>query len=123
MMATIEKNNGLLYSEIIFQSLKLRSYELNNNIFVESFDNCREQGYVFTVHGKVAKHIAVCEHRNTDMIRIFVYSKCRFPSNLFENDSVEQDKCFSISKINDAVDFIINQVNDANSVESEVGDE
>ena len=38
------------------------------SINVGRFENCREQGYVFTLHvdGKQAKHYAVYEHRNSD---------------------------------------------------------
>ena len=53
------------------------------NICVGRYENCREQGYVFSIvgisHGKhVQKNYAVYEHRNSDALCVLISTKSTF---------------------------------------------
>ena len=85
---------------------KLR--EIGISLWVESFDNCREQGLVIKVSTikLPTLNIAITVHRNGDSTRIFKYTKTSFPNNLPSEDSWGDDKCFDYNKNNEVVDYI-----------------
>lgn len=82
----------------------------DNTVWVECFDNCREQGYVIKVAGKKTiqyLNIAFSENRNTDQIVIYKYRKIRAPTNLPDEHSWDDYKYFSYGKYDEATDYII----------------
>ena len=86
--------------------------EISDNCHIESFDNCREQGLVIKC-GFDSLNIAICEHRNSDSIRIWVYTKAAFPSNLMsdDDDGDAYDKSFGYNKYYEAAKFIVRLLN------------
>lgn len=69
----VEKEEGLLISEIIYNLVRdeLNYFNSNAKVLVGSFTNCRECGYTFKVSYR-GKRFTWCiyEHRNSDDIII-----------------------------------------------------
>lgn len=82
-------------------------------IFVGRFENCREQGYVFSLYYNwhFIKHYAVYEHRNSDKICV-LFSRAMTintpnANQMFgERGKYDVDKSFNYNEIVEAADFI-----------------
>ena len=82
-------------------------------IRVGRFENCREQGYVFSLYYNYhfIKHYAVYEHRNSDSICV-LFSKTMTintpnANQMFgERGKYDVDKFFKYNEIVEAADFI-----------------
>lgn len=81
------------------------------SIWIESFDNCREQGLVIKLHHikKAPKNIAIVVHRNSDETRIFEYEKTKFPTNLI-GGAVISDITFSYNKLYETAEYIFEMI-------------
>lgn len=110
----INKDAGIVYSENI---LNILQYDINvdddfisidKNIYVNCFDNCREQGYVLKmlIDFDDPLYIAIAEQQNSDNIVVYVYNKCAFPSNLPAKNNWNNVNYFEYDKIYDAVEYI-----------------
>lgn len=90
-------------------------YETNyhNHIDVGRYENCREQGYIFTLvvdDFECLKHVAVYEHRNSDSICL------KFFDGYFTNtptindipmkDKYDYDKSFNYGDVKEAYEEI-----------------
>ena len=84
---------------------------------VGRFENCREQGYVFSLwyEYKFIKHYAVYEHRNSDNICVLINDQ--YTANTPNADQMfgnrgkyDVDKTFPYNGIIDAADFIISEM-------------
>jgi hypothetical protein len=84
---------------------------------VGRFENCREQGYVFSLwyEYKFIKHYAVYEHRNSDNICVLINDQ--YTTNTPNADQMfgnrgkyDVDKTFPYNGIIDAADFIISEM-------------
>lgn len=89
----------------------------NVMVNVGRFENCREQGYVFSLwyEYKFIKHYAVYEHRNSDNICVLISDKYTTntpnPEQMFGNrGKYDVDKSFPYNGIIDAADFIISEM-------------
>lgn len=89
----------------------------NVMVNVGRFENCREQGYVFSLwyEYKFIKHYAVYEHRNSDNICVLISDK--YTTNTPNADQMfgnrgkyDVDKSFPYNGIIDAADFIISEM-------------
>lgn len=96
-------------------AVKLMVDELYNaknkcEIWIESFDNCREQGIVYKIKDFTAKdilNIAVCRDRNSDSTKVFVYKETIYPSNLMKGGYYEY-----FNNMEDAAAFIVDTIED-----------
>lgn len=110
----INKNAGIVYSENILNILQYDMnvdddfISINENIYVNCFDNCREQGYVLKmfIDFDDPLYIAIAEQRNSDDIVVYVYNKCKCPSNLPAENNWNNTNYFEYDKIYDAVEYI-----------------
>ena len=82
-------------------------------IKVGRFENCREQGYVFSLYYnyRFIKHYAVYEHRNSDSICVLfsrtVTTNTPNAVQMFgERGKYDVDKFFKYNEIVEAADFI-----------------
>lgn len=90
------------------------------NVNVGRYENCREQGYVFTLSydGKQIKHYAVYEHSNSDQICILCQTgvSMNTPNADFmfgpNRGKYDVDKSFSYNQVMEAADWIINDMKD-----------
>lgn len=89
----------------------------NVMVNVGRFENCREQGYVFSLfyEYKFIKHYAVYEHRNSDNICVLISDKYTINTpnadQMFGNrGKYDVDKTFPYNGIIDASDFIISEM-------------
>lgn len=63
-------------ANLILEDAKLDTDGFMNRIEVGRYENCREQGYVFTLNvGFTQKHFAVYEHRNSDDIIVLISNR------------------------------------------------
>lgn len=82
-------------------------------IFVGRYENCREQGYVFTLTKRFSQilHIAVYEHRNSDdiIVKSFKGSFLNTPrvEDLNMKDKYDYDKSFNVGNIVECGEYII----------------
>ena len=99
----IEKHHSLqraeailtIMNELIGSDLIEDMRKENISLWIECFDNCREQGYSLVVYGlKETLHIAFTESRNSDSTRVYEYHDVSFPSNL----PSENNKCWTEHK-------------------------
>lgn len=89
----------------------------NVMVNVGRFENCREQGYVFSLfyNYKFIKHYAVYEHRNSDIICVLISDKYTVNTpnadQMFGNrGKYDVDKTFPYNGIMDAAQFIISEM-------------
>ena len=87
------------------------------SINVGRFENCREQGYVFTlcVDGRQVKHYAVYEHRNSDELIVLKQNgfSINTPSVEFmfgDRGKYDYDKSFNYGEIMPCGDWIMNDM-------------
>lgn len=87
------------------------------SINVGRFENCREQGYVFTLYvdGRQAKHYAVYEHRNSDNLIVLKQDgfTINTPSVEFmfgERNKWGYDQSFKYGEIIPCGDWIMNDM-------------
>ena len=103
-------NNGIKHSLGIIPLVRRHLSKVDDTILVGTFDNCREQGLVLTVYSNKKPfnnlHIAICEHRCSDNICIWVYSECLFPYHLFAEGKGEWAQHFSYKKGDEAAEWI-----------------
>lgn len=87
------------------------------DIYVGRYENCREQGYVFTLSYKgKQRHYAVYEHRNSDDIIVLISNEHSIntpsiktmwadkPENATKYD---YDKAFPVYNFEECVDFLV----------------
>lgn len=131
-MIDIEKylNDGACYqARIVLNILAMKKYEIiektynyehsfyMGDILVGRFENCREQGYVFTLrYKKVCKNYLVYEHRNTDSLCLIMNDTHTINTPTFEQmwkgkeSSSDYDMSFSYGNWNDCAEFIKNDM-------------
>lgn len=97
----IELGQSLLVAQEILNRLIHESGHING--WVDTFDNCREQGYRVTAYNKkvnLFRTIAFAQDRNTDMITLF----------FMEGSAFNLDECsnrkFNYNGTHEAVQFI-----------------
>lgn len=78
-----------------------------SSIWVEAFDNCREQGLVIKIYTEKLYNIAIVTHRNSDQIRLWMYDKTKYPSNLMAEDAEIEEEVFKEEDITRAAEYII----------------
>ena len=83
-------------------------------VYVGRFENCREQGYVFSLYYKYnfIKHYAVYEHRNSDEIcvlfsRAITINTPNANQMFGERGKYDVDKFFHHDQIVEAANFVI----------------
>ena len=92
----VYKDKGIKYSQYILEELStIYICDVDMSCRVETFYNCREQGYVFEIHsGDYEKNILiwVYAHRNSDEPTIVYETGKSLPSegaNMFTQDAWE----------------------------------
>ena len=94
----------------------LDTHLMKPKIKVGRFENCREQGYVFTLYdGKTDKqlmHYAVYEHRNSDSLcvlkqKIFTIDTPSAADMFGGRGKYDYDKSFGCGSISDCGDWIL----------------
>lgn len=93
--------------------------EYNAKIKIGRFNNCREQGYVFTLWegGKQLKHYAVYEHRNSDELIVMtnaIYSEHTPPAEFIfgGRGKYDYDKKFNCGEIVECANWIMDDMCD-----------
>lgn len=114
----IRKDKGLRYSEYILDTVN-NYLEDEKDIYgrVETFYNCREQGYVLEIHNEKDYNKSVCiwiyAHRNSDEPTI-TWEETRIPmeaANMYTEESwLERTKTFEY--VENAADEVVNIIND-----------
>lgn len=85
-------------------------------IQVGRFENCREQGYVFTLvkNFQQIRHYAVYEHRNSDELIVLIQNgfSLNTPNvEFFEsNNKYDYDKSFKCGEIVECGEYILNDM-------------
>lgn len=112
--------------EWAFEGLKnIKMDRYGTYVSVGRYENCREQGYVFTLHcdnkcGYKMRHYAVYEHRNCDSIIVLISNKICINTPSVDDMWVEKgenaskydyDKAFSYMDIKACSDWIIEDMN------------
>ncbi len=114
----ILKNKGLKYGDYLLESLSYwYADDEDKYIMVETFYNCREQGYVLEVQSNKdynkAICIWVCAQRNSDDPMI-VWEETQLPkevANMFSEDSYyNRTECFN--NIDQAFHRVVKIIND-----------
>lgn len=90
------------------------------SIYVGRYENCREQGYVFTLSYKAKqKHYAVYEHRNSDDICVLISSKPTINTPSVDDMWADKpvgtnkfgyDKGFPCGAFQECSDFVMNDM-------------
>ena len=101
-------------TRILDNTFDINLCQYMGDIFVGRFENCREQGYVFTLRYKMKqKNYLVYEHRNTDSLCVIMNDTHTINTPTFEQmwkgreKSSDYDKSFEYEKWNDCAEFII----------------
>ena len=100
-------------SDIFFNG-GIDSDNRKNSIYVGRMENCREQGYVFTleVEYKSLKHVWAYEHRNSDelCLKFFDGEFINTPTinDIPMKDKYDYDYCFKCGEIQEAFEQIKN---------------
>lgn len=89
------------------------------DICVGRFENCREQGYVFTLYesGRQLIHYAVYEHRNSDNLIVLISETKTIntptPDQMFNGrGKYDYNKSFSCGKVMECAKFILDDMSD-----------
>lgn len=96
-------------------------YRYHAKVEVGRYENCREQGYVFTLYydDRQVKHYAVYEHRNSDQICILCQTgiSMNTPNASFmfgpDRGKYDVDKSFSSGQIMEAANWIIDDMKES----------
>lgn len=104
----IYKDKGLIYSEYVLSFMNRDDIITDKKLWVsvETFYNCREQGYVFNVHNESWSnkiYIWVYAHRNSDEPTI-VWGKEIDGNNMFNEEEWNNQKTFN--NIDNAVEYV-----------------
>lgn len=91
----------------------------NANLYVGRYENCREQGYVFSILYKGnQRNYAVYEHRNSDELCVVVFDKQTINTPTLEDvidvmkDKYDVTNSFSCGDIKTCGDYIANDMRD-----------
>ena len=104
--------------------------DLSNDyaIFVGRYENCREQGYVFTLTKRWEQllHIAVYEHRNSDdlIVKSFKGTFINTPraEDLNMEDKYDYDESFNVGNIVDCGKYVFENEIIKNNVQQSIED-
>lgn len=96
---------------------ELGSY--TSNLFVGRYENCREQGYIFSiVYKDRQKNYAVYEHRNSDQLCVVVFEKLSLNTPTLKDvidvmkDKYDVTNSFSCGNIASCGDYIIDDIHE-----------
>lgn len=102
----------------ISASWNSKSSEYEAIFYVGRYENCREQGYVFSVYYKGKQiNFAVYEHRNSDEIHIVQFEGTTLNTPTMEHvtshmkDKYDTTKSFKYMQIEACGDYIITEIN------------
>lgn len=102
------------YSEIEHRWYNEKIGQYVPELTVGRYENCREQGYVFSVHCSFAqRNYAVYEHRNSDNLIVLVFDRLTINTPCGEEvwgnmkDKYDYTKGFECGKIVECGDYII----------------
>lgn len=111
----IRKHYSLLVAENVIGILSgmVENYKWEKRMWIECFDDCREQGLVLILPDVIKKegssrsiHIAICQCRNSDSIRIWTYDRTDGVSNLMSEEHIIEDKGFSYDEYYEAAEYV-----------------
>lgn len=123
---SFQKIRSIKVSERVFdlvcEELDLLASDYNAKIdgYLETFNNCREQGYYLTISSiadfndnqrtKENMYVWAYECRNSDEIVVVISYK--YPSNkgMFDSEAWENRHFFGASELQASADFIVKQV-------------
>lgn len=108
MKEVITEHHSLYQADAIFALLQ--TFEINGNLWIECFDNCREQGYVIKGIGLNDMNIAFTENRNSDNLVVYVYRQTKFPSNLPDENEWNDKKYFSYNEQYKCAEYIVERI-------------
>lgn len=99
-------------SEKFFDKLEELIYKSNLNGYYDTFNNCRETGYILKIYDNQKElNIWACETRNSDDIMIVLGSEEeKDNNNLFSDDAFKRAKYFKCDDYNSAVDYVYQQI-------------
>jgi hypothetical protein len=123
---SFQKIRSIKVSERVFdlvcEELDLCATEYNKKIwgYLQTFNNCREQGYYLTISSiadfndkqrtKEDMYVWACECRNSDEIMIVISYKHPRINGMFDEEAYENRRFFGYDELQPSADFIINQV-------------
>ena len=101
--------------EVIGDTYDTKKSEYKAKICVGRYENCREQGYVFTLmyDDRQLAHYCVFEHRNSDSICVIKFNKYCLNTPTIEEiwegrkDKYDVTKSFNYMAFNSVTDYII----------------
>ena len=102
-------NNLDVASKVLTALNQIIPKSLEENCTVETYSNCREQGYsIFCVRSdKISIRVSFSEYRNTDDIVVYFGKMIDFDFSNIPSETIYQNaKFFSYNKVVDAADFI-----------------
>lgn len=93
--------SSIMASTMVFEILssQVRDELSDISLWLETFNNCREQGFMLVATGKdknnnwVDKYIWACESRNSDSIMVIIDTK-RTINNMFSEEAYQNRKYF-----------------------------
>ena len=93
-------SSSLMASNMVFEILSNQVQDLSEvSFWLETFNNCREQGFMLVATGKdktdkfVDKYIWACEARSSDSIMVIIDTK-RTINNMFFEEAYQNRKYF-----------------------------
>jgi hypothetical protein len=102
------QSNSMLIAEAVvacFKKVVLEEFE--TSYIIESFSNCREQGFAISVYEPKHKACCVAENRNSDHIVVYFTDKyLQNGGNLPQDDQWENRKMFDYNQPYQAAEFI-----------------
>lgn len=115
----IEKTRGLTISEKVFKAIKkeFKDKETGTDIYVDTFNNCRETGYCFKVyrngeHRLNSMIIWTCECRNSDdlmLVRSLDQNWCD-AHNMFTDKDFHDVMYFKANEEREFIDDVIMRI-------------
>lgn len=104
-----------MYSWVVDGSYNETLHESEAVFYVGRYENCREQGYVFSLRYKgKQRNYAVYEHRNSDELIVLIFDMCTintpFGEEVWGNmqDKYDYTASFICGDIIECGDYIIN---------------
>lgn len=107
-------------AKLVLQAFKLvtEDINLNMNLYIKDFDNCREQGYVIELDDIEDKYIpsekrpyfAFAEHRNSDTIVVYKGYGYYQNADLVTEDFWSSAKSFGYGQALEAAEYIWNEL-------------
>lgn len=122
---SFQKIRSIKVSERVFdlvcEELDLLASEYNKKIwgYLQTFNNCREQGFYLTIesadyknenHTKENMFVWACECRNSDEIMVVISYKYPTNKGMFDEEAYENRRYFGYGELQPSADYILREI-------------